>query len=536
MESFVSSYIHRAGNSLILRMESWFNAAFSNLNNPFYHLGSLSFFLFMVVLVSGIVVFIPFETSLRGAYSSVEWMTTTQWWFSGLMRSVHRYASDAAMITILLHMFREFFRDRYRGIRWFSWFTGVPSLWLVVVLGISGYWLVWDMMAQYVAISTAELVDWLPVIPSAMVINFLDGEVTDRFFTLMAFLHLAGFPVALVFGLWIHVSRISKVDLLPPRTLAIGTMISLTLLSILHPAISHEAADLTRSPITLNLDWFYLNIYPIKDILGSGAAWGVAMGFSLLLSLLPWLPPKKEAPAAQVDLGNCSGCGGCARDCPFGAATMQPRTDGINKPFQSVIDASLCTACGICVGACGASNPFRKSQDILKVGVFMPNLSLDTMRTQTDAALHSLQGDGRILIFGCDFGCDLSPLRTANTAVVTLPCIGMLPPSFIDYALKNGADGVLITGCREGDCYYRIGNTLITQRIHGQREPSLIKRTDRNRLDLFWAGPPDGKSLAKQLAVFRKAILGMSDPDGMKTPAVANSTPKMRDMTQGEAP
>ena len=27
--------------------------------------------------------------------------------------------------------------DRYRGFRWFSWLTGVPTLWFVITLGIN---------------------------------------------------------------------------------------------------------------------------------------------------------------------------------------------------------------------------------------------------------------------------------------------------------------------------------------------------------------------------------------------------------------
>ena len=43
--------------------------------------------------------------------------------------------------------------------------------------------------------------------------------------------------------------------------------------------------------------------------------------------------------------------------------------------------------------------------------------------------------------------------REHGAQVINLPCVGMLPPSFVDFALSRGyADGVMITGCPEGDC------------------------------------------------------------------------------------
>ena len=83
-------------------------------------------------------------------------MTRDQWYAAGLMRSFHRYASDGLVVVMLVHLLREFSLDRYRGVRWFSWLTGVPVLMLVYVAGVSGYWLVWDKLAQYVAIVTTE--------------------------------------------------------------------------------------------------------------------------------------------------------------------------------------------------------------------------------------------------------------------------------------------------------------------------------------------------------------------------------------------
>ena len=93
--------------------------------NPLLNLGALGFFFYWIITVSGIYVYIFFDTGIEDAFASVEYMTHEQWYLAGIMRSLHRYASDALIIVLLTHLLREFAQDRYRGVRWFSWVTGV---------------------------------------------------------------------------------------------------------------------------------------------------------------------------------------------------------------------------------------------------------------------------------------------------------------------------------------------------------------------------------------------------------------------------
>ncbi len=489
-----------------LALEAWFNTSFGPAWNPLYHLGTLTFFFFWIVLVSGIYLFIFFDTSLSGAYASVEYLTHEQWYLGGVMRSLHRYASDAAIMTILLHMFREFALDRYRGFRWFSWVTGVPTLWFVITLGITGYWLVWDELGFYVAMLSSQLMDALPIVAGSMASNFLEGNLTDRFFTLMGFLHLLGQPVLLIFALWIHVKRLSHVEVSAPRGLAIGSFLALLALSFALPATSHPPADLNRVPAVLNLDWFYLNIYPALDYLTAGQTWALTLGITTLLMLLPWLPPKKTGPAADVHLDECNGCGQCAVDCPFDAITVQKRTDGARWEYEVVVKEKLCASCGICVGSCHSSNPFRSSNKRLETGIDMPHIPIDKVREETRRTLEELAGSTRIIVFGCDHAYDVEELKQTNVGVMSFLCTGMIPPTLVEYALKNGADGVFITGCRKGDCYYRYGNIWMDKRFDEGRKPVLRPRADRDRIAVFRAAVTDGRKLKQELEQFKTKI------------------------------
>jgi quinol-cytochrome oxidoreductase complex cytochrome b subunit len=181
------------------------------------------------------------------------------------MRSLHRYASDLMVLLLLLHMLREFSLDRYRGVRWFSWFTGVPIIWFLYISGITGYWLVWDRLAQYIATSSTELLDWLPIFGEPIARNFLaPSSLSNRFFTLLVFLHIA-VPLVLLFTLWVHIQRISRPKVNPPRLLAALTLLALLVVALAKPAVSQGPANLAQVPSPIGLDWFYLLLYPLGD-------------------------------------------------------------------------------------------------------------------------------------------------------------------------------------------------------------------------------------------------------------------------------
>jgi NAD(P)H-flavin reductase/ferredoxin len=285
--------IHAVGRRAFLGVERGFNRAFGDALNPLYYLGAISYYMFWVVVVSGFYVYIFYDTGVETTYPAVERMTHAQWFAGGIMRSLHRYASDAMVLTMLLHLARHFFFDRYRGFRAFSWITGVILIWLVYVSGVNGYMLPWDQLAQYVVVTTAEWFDVLPVFRGTMVRNFaLPEAINDRLFSLLSFLHI-GIPLAVLAGLWVHTQRVPRARTLPPRRMAIPITVMLLVLSLVKPAVSQGPADFSRIQALLPIDWFYLGAYPLVTE-GKGALlWWLAGGATLLLLLLPWLPPAR---------------------------------------------------------------------------------------------------------------------------------------------------------------------------------------------------------------------------------------------------
>jgi CDP-4-dehydro-6-deoxyglucose reductase, E3 len=290
--------LQNAAQQAFLAVEKAFNALFGERLNPFYYLGAISYFLFWIAVASGLYLYAFFETGLGSAYASVESLTQGQWYAGGILRSLHRYASDGLVVTMLLHMLRHFTFGRHRGWRWFSWISGLALLWLAYASGINGYMLPWDRLSQFVVTTTTEWFDALPVLGGSMTRNFIsNANVSDRLFSLLSFIHI-GLPLSMLAALWIHTQRTPAAKTSPPRPLMIGTLAGLAVLSLLKPALSQAPSDMASLPATIDFDWFYLPLYPLILRWGPAQAWLLVLGTTLLLAILPWLPGRRRSGSA----------------------------------------------------------------------------------------------------------------------------------------------------------------------------------------------------------------------------------------------
>ena len=335
--------IHRIGQSIFLRLEGALNGIFGPVLNPLYYLGAITYWMFWIIVASGFYIYAFYDTGVEDAFNSVERITHEQWYLGGIMRSLHRYASDGMILAAILHMVRNFVFGRYRNFRRFSWYTGIAVLWLVYMAGINGYWLVWDKLAQFVAVATAEWLDALPIFSAPLVRNFLEqGSVNDRFFSLLSFVHI-GVPLGAFALIWIHTQRVSQAKTSPPRALKIGLILSMIVLSLVKPALSQGPADLDSSPSILNLDWFYLWSYPLLYSWGPGKVWVLAGGVTGFLLLLPFLGGRKRGENEYEITSIASGRKVTAKE---GETILEAALrQGLNLPYQCRDGA-----CGTCKG------------------------------------------------------------------------------------------------------------------------------------------------------------------------------------------
>jgi coenzyme F420-reducing hydrogenase delta subunit/ferredoxin len=497
--------------------EAAFDRAFGQAGNPWRHLGSLAFLLVVVTTATGIVVYAVYDTSVGGAYRSVRAMSAGPPAGLALARSVHRYASDALVLTMIAHLAREWLRGHAAGFRWFSWLSGVPLVALVYASGIGGYWLPFDQLAQLSLTATTEWLDALPLFGEPLARNFVSpASVPDRLLSLLVFLHI-GIPLALLAFIGVHLLRLTRPRSFPPATIAAATCAALVVLALMHPARALAEADFGSEPMTVAFDWPYLFIHALQYRTSPQLLWAAAGAAGLVLAVLPWIERTPHAPAACVDLANCNGCGRCFADCPYAAITLVARSDGRHLARQAEVDPQRCASCGICAGACPSSTPFRSGSD-LATGIDLPQAPIRALRASLDRALETLAPRPAIVVFGCASGVEVASVREPGTAPIELVCIAMLPPSFVEYALRAGADGVMVSGCREGDCAYRLGHEILRARLEGSREPRLRARVSRARVRTFWGARADARSLSAAVAAFRRDLAASPRAAGPSMP------------------
>jgi ferredoxin/coenzyme F420-reducing hydrogenase delta subunit len=479
------------------RVEHGVDAAFGVAHNPLRALGALAILMLVLIVASGIWLYAALDTSASGAWHSVEVLSREQRYSGGLLRSLHRYAADAFVLLMLLHLLREWLFGHAGGFRRYSWLTGVPLIALAYVCAIGGFWLHWDELGQYSAVATAEWLDRLPLFGPPLARNFARaGAVSDRLFSLLVFIHL-GVPLLLVFGLWFHVQRIGRAVVLPSPRLAAGSVAMLLALAFARPVTSAAPADLARVPAALDLDWLLLFVHPLVDVTSAGAVWLMVGATFAALAAWPFVRGAR-APVAVVDPAHCNGCRRCVDDCPYMALTMVPHPNRRIGRQLAQVDAGLCAGCGICVGACPSATPFRSGAALVS-GIEMPDAPLAALRQRLHEAL--VGTTGRIVVFGCVRG---TRLDMPDVAAFPLACAGMLPPAFVEYALRDGAAAVLVSACR--GCEFRLGARWTAERLRGAREPHLRASVPRERVVLVDADAGEEDALKRAVATLRRAV------------------------------
>ena len=148
----------------------------------------------------------------------------------------------------------------------------------------------------------------------------------------------------------------------------------------------------------------------------------------------------------------------------------------------------------------------------------MPQLPVDEMRSLTREAIDAMAGELKIIVYGCEHGLNVARLDGDDTRGIKLICSGMLPPTLVEYALKQGADGVMVTGCRHNDCYYRFGNRWTRMRFAGERKPILRGRAERDRIRIHGGAEPDKPAIEQDLAEFRQRLRELNQADETVTP------------------
>ncbi len=354
-------------SKLMQWLEHYTNVALTSKYNPFYYHGALPQFFLWVLFLSGLLLFAYYMPTIDSAYAaknminaftSVDYITNTIP-FGNVVRGIHRYSGDAMVLTIILHAIRVWFTDRYRQYRWLQWFSGIVLLILVLFIGQTGYYLVWDERSLVLTRMTVTALESLPIIGTGLKAWFLNGSaITNLTLSNYLFIHI-GLSFFLLFGLWVHYIRMARPVLTPPPVINYALMAIVMVVVYLYPISMGKPAVLTSSPNGFDVDIFFLWPYLMLTQMPPMTYWVIVSIATVVISLLP-LPFIVEAasgkvapfdPAEVVD-NKCTGCSLCDKDCPYEAIEMVPAPAGSRFKLRATVLPYRCSGCGLCVGAC----------------------------------------------------------------------------------------------------------------------------------------------------------------------------------------
>src|SRR5688500_4338035 len=202
----------RPAERLTLRVLTVADAAFNRLYswkyNPLYQSGTIAVALLLVLLVTGL--WLIFFYRGRAPYESVARITTDPW-LGNWIRALHRYASDAALVAVVVHAVRMYAQGRSWGARTRAWMSGVVLLLFVLVSGWTGFVLVWDSFGEVLALEGARMLDALPILSEPMSRAFTgERPLPNVFFFMNLFAHV-GVPLSMFAVLLLHTSKLARV-------------------------------------------------------------------------------------------------------------------------------------------------------------------------------------------------------------------------------------------------------------------------------------------------------------------------------------
>jgi quinol-cytochrome oxidoreductase complex cytochrome b subunit len=161
---------------LTATMEDQYNRIVpKHATNYIYCFGGISFVLFVILAVTGILLAVYYQPTPDTAYQSVLNISTHVqfgWW----IRSIHRWAAGGMVLLVFVHLLRVFFTGAYKAPRELNWLTGVALLLITLGFGFTGYLLPWDQKAYWATKVGTDIAGSVPVIGHFLLVTLRGGE------------------------------------------------------------------------------------------------------------------------------------------------------------------------------------------------------------------------------------------------------------------------------------------------------------------------------------------------------------------------
>lgn len=175
-----------------------------------FGLGLICLYLFIIEWITGVYLMFYYEPSTGAAYGRILDLNYTIT-FGRVMRNLHRWAAEAMVVAVGLHMCRVFYTGAYKPPREFNWVLGVILLVLTLALSFTGYLLPWDQLSFWAVTVGTGIVSYAPVLGPPLRFVLLGGDTVGsdallRFYTL----HVIAVPCVAALFINYHIWRVIK--------------------------------------------------------------------------------------------------------------------------------------------------------------------------------------------------------------------------------------------------------------------------------------------------------------------------------------
>lgn len=127
----------------------------------------------------------------------------------------------------------------------------------------------------------------------------------------------------------------------------------------------------------------------------------------------------------------------------------------------------------------------------------------------------------KIIAFLCNWcsyaGADLAGVSRLqyppNIRIIRLPCSGRVNPLFIMRALRQGADGILVSGCHPGDCHYLSGNYYARRKFTLFNSLLHFMGVEKGRVQFSWVSASESIKFAQVIKEVTESIKALGPRD-----------------------
>jgi cytochrome b6 len=281
-----------------------------------YYFGGLTLMFLIVQVITGLLLTLYYKPSPDDAYASVLYITDKVQ-FGSMVRSMHYWAANGLIASMLIHLFTSLFLSAYRKPRGLVWVSGC----IIFLSAFTGHILPWDELSYSSAqIGLAEI-ERFPIL-GEFLSSVLRGsrEITSATLSRMSAMHTAVLPVLLIsiagFHLFLNfilgfskplgIKTDNEMKLYPDfkyRSAIVwltGFAVVLTL-AVLIPHQSGKPFDintLSEAPSAVKPAWYFMFLYQstkLDAFIPGSLLLLIALSVYIIFTAIPYLDKKSNA-------------------------------------------------------------------------------------------------------------------------------------------------------------------------------------------------------------------------------------------------